>query len=121
MFYSWYTGNCPNPPHFCFRVLNNYLVWRTIQTYIPHLSKNYIHAASVFQSALTGRKETPEDYVACFDFVEDRMGAALGALYSQSHYGENDVNKVSKVVFSILLFISHSTHRFIHIKRSHMI
>jgi len=63
------------------RVINNYLVWQTVRTVTPYLSKVFRDAYKGLRKALLGSEGGEEPWRYCISDTNNVLGFALGALY----------------------------------------
>ncbi|QQP56615.1 Uncharacterized protein FKW44_001333, partial [Caligus rogercresseyi] len=63
--------------------LNNYLMWRLAETYMPYLSKTYREVVDVYRKSITGAQKPIERWEFCQDTTERFFGHYLNAIYSQ--------------------------------------
>ncbi|VVC45563.1 Hypothetical protein CINCED_3A014184 [Cinara cedri] len=62
-------------------VINNYLVWQTVRTVTPYLSKVFRDAYKGLRKALLGSEGGEEPWRYCISDTNNVLGFALGALY----------------------------------------
>ncbi|XP_050526438.1 endothelin-converting enzyme homolog isoform X1 [Daktulosphaira vitifoliae] len=62
-------------------VINNYLIWQTVRTVTPYLSKVFRDAYKGLRKALLGSEGGEEPWRYCISDTNNVLGFALGALY----------------------------------------
>lgn len=85
------------------RVLHNYLMWRVLESYVSHLSWEYIHANRQMYTDLYGQAEFQGLARYCFSYTEFYFKVALETLYINSHFEEKNKAKVGNFVRCVLL------------------
>ena len=78
----------------CFRVLANYIVWRSVEPLTGYLPAEFLSAALELDKVESGIKEYPVRWKRCLNKVESSLGFALGALYIQENFAEKSKAEV---------------------------
>lgn len=63
------------------RVLNNYLLWQTVRSFTPCLSKPFRDAYKGLRKALTGSDGGEEPWRYCVSDTNNAIGFAIGAMF----------------------------------------
>ncbi len=63
--------------------LNNYLMWRLVQSYMPFLSKTYREVVDLYRKALEGAQKPLERWEFCQLTTEHFFGQLLGSMYTK--------------------------------------
>ncbi|CAB4070053.1 ECE [Lepeophtheirus salmonis] len=79
--------------------LNNYLMWRLAETYMPYLSKNYREVVDVYRKSISGAQKPLERWEFCQETTDRFFGHYLNAIYSQR---DNIPDSVVKKVFDYI-------------------
>jgi len=93
--------------------LNNYLVWRMVQTYMPYLSKPYREVQDLYRKFLTGAQKPLSRWEFCEETTERFFGHLLDAIFYLEQ-GVTEERKISvqrifdRIRDSVLLSISMS-------------
>ena len=61
--------------------LNNYLVWRMVQAYMPYLSKTFREVQDLYRKFLTGAQKPLSRWEFCEDTTERFFGHLLDAIF----------------------------------------
>ena len=61
--------------------LNNYLVWRLVQKYMPYLSKAYREVSDLYRKLLTGSQKPLSRWEFCEETTETFFGHLLDAIF----------------------------------------
>ncbi|ELT98895.1 hypothetical protein CAPTEDRAFT_223071 [Capitella teleta] len=88
--------------HVMKRVLNNYIVWRVLVEYIPHLSWEYRAASYRYRDARYGTSEYPATWDTCVYTLKKTMAPALAAEFLNVHVGKRKKNEVSDMMKTIM-------------------
>ena len=93
----------------CRGSLNNYLVWKLVQKFLPYLSKAYTEVVDLYRKHLTGAQKPPQRWEFCADTTQGFFGHLMDSLLFQSQ-----VNYINDVFLSaplkegiILVFMCH--------------
>ena len=79
---------------FVYRVLANYIVWRSVEPLTGYLTHEFLNAALQLDKAESGIKQYPERWKRCLGKVGSALGFALGALYIKDHFAESSKTEV---------------------------
>lgn len=79
-----------------------YLRWRTIDTYAPGLSKDFVDEDFAFRGLyMTGQKEIEPRWKRCVKSTDRNLGMALGQLYVDKTFGPEGKERTLKLVQAI--------------------
>jgi len=79
-----------------------YLRWRTIDTYAPGLSKDFVDADFAFKGLyMTGQREIEPRWKRCVKSTDRNLGMALGELYVDKTFGLEGKERTLKLVQAI--------------------
>ena len=68
----------------CRGSLNNYLVWKLVQKFLPYLSKAYTEVVDLYRKHLTGAQKPPQRWEFCADTTQGFFGHLMDSLLFQS-------------------------------------
>lgn len=86
-----------------YRVINNYLVWQTVRTVTPYLSKVFRDAYKGLRKALLGSEGGEEPWRYCISDTNNVLGFALGALYVREVF-HGQSKKLVSIAFQHIAF-----------------
>lgn len=78
--------------------MNNYIVWRVLDEYVPHLSWEYRTTSYRFRNARYGSTEFPETWESCLYSIRRRLGPVLASEFLSVHI-DDDAKKQVKSQF----------------------
>ena len=61
--------------------LNNYLIWKLVQKYMPYLSSAYSEVVNMYRKLRTGAQKPLERWEFCFEVTQQFFGHHLDSLF----------------------------------------
>ncbi|XP_018913127.2 endothelin-converting enzyme homolog isoform X2 [Bemisia tabaci] len=92
-------------------VLNNYLVWQTVRSMTPYLSKAFRDAYKGLRKMLSGSEEGEEPWRYCVSDTNNIIGFALGALYIRETFHKNSKPMAEKMINDIKTAFKKNMHK----------
>jgi endothelin-converting enzyme len=86
--------------------LNNYLMWRLVQSYMPYLSKTFREVADLYRKSLTGAQKPLERWEFCARTTEAFFGHLMNSMFARE-LGP-DMRERRPVVKKIFDYIKHN-------------
>ncbi|GFR64348.1 endothelin-converting enzyme 1 [Elysia marginata] len=71
------------------RVIVNYLLWRLMMNWVNNLPTKYRNIKNDYIKNIFGSQADPPRWSECVDFVNVKMGNALGRLFVEEHFDES--------------------------------
>ena len=85
--------------------LNNYLMWRLVQSYMPFLSKTFREVVEQYRKSLEGAQKPLERWEFCQVTTERFFGHLLGAMYTR---GQPRLRERTDVVQKLFDYVKHN-------------
>ena len=76
--------------------LNNYLVWKLVQKFMPYLSKAFTEVVDLYRKHLTGAQKPAQRWEFCADTTQMFFGHLMDSLLFQSQVSKGRVKKTTK-------------------------
>ena len=77
--------------------LNNYLVWKLVQKFMPYLSKAFTEVVDLYRKHLTGAQKPAQRWEFCADTTQMFFGHLMDSLLFQSQVSKGRVKKNYKI------------------------
>ncbi|XP_063410745.1 neprilysin-1-like [Mytilus trossulus] len=83
------------------RVIANYVIWRLVMSFVPEMTGVYSTIRSDYNKILLGVTRDKPQWQKCVEYVNDRMGMALGALFIRDNFDEESKETALKMIHNI--------------------
>ena len=85
------------------RLLNNYIVWKTVEEYATYLSWEYVYALRQWLEMRTGEKEFAPTWELCLGLVQKNMAFGLAGELAQTHSQQDRRQMVCEEIHNYVL------------------
>ncbi|RUS79079.1 hypothetical protein EGW08_013165 [Elysia chlorotica] len=77
------------------RIVSNYVVWRLIMDMVPELASPFQAAMTEYKAVLQGMNREQVRWKKCVEFVNDRVGMAVGAMFVKNNFKKESRDTVT--------------------------
>ena len=100
--------------------LNNYLMWRLVQAYMPYLSKPFREVADLYRKSIAGAQKPLERWEFCQVTTERFFDHLLNSMFAQQHDGTKDSRgQREPLVTKIFDYIKHNVAKSVSVSASY--
>lgn len=83
------------------RVVANYIMWRLVMSFVPEMIGPYQQVRSDYNKILLGIMRDKPQWQKCVEYVNDRMGMAVGELFIRDNFDEGSKKTALKMIHNI--------------------
>ncbi|XP_042228395.1 neprilysin-1-like, partial [Homarus americanus] len=83
------------------RVLWNYVLWRLVLEFTPHLSRAYQARRHEFQKVLLGIQSDRNRWNLCIEWTNKRLGMAVGALFIKDNFNPESKETALEMIHTL--------------------
>ena len=80
--------------------LNNYLVWKLVQKFMPYLSKAFTEVVDLYRKHLTGAQKPAQRWEFCADTTQMFFGHLMDSLLFQSQVDKKQTKETELILIS---------------------
>ncbi|XP_076053157.1 neprilysin-1-like [Oratosquilla oratoria] len=83
------------------RVIWNYVLWRLVQDFTPHLTSDYQARRHEFRKVLLGIQSDRNRWNQCIDITNKRLGMAVGALFIKENFNPESKETALEMIHTL--------------------
>ncbi|CAL1540751.1 unnamed protein product [Lymnaea stagnalis] len=83
------------------RTVANYITWRLVMELVPEMSEVFQQAYNQYKQAISGVKRKPIRWIKCVEFLNDRMGMVVGALFIRDNFKKESKDTALEMIHNI--------------------
>ncbi|GFN77023.1 membrane metallo-endopeptidase-like 1-like protein [Plakobranchus ocellatus] len=83
------------------RIVSNYLMWRLVMDVVPELASPFQQANTEYKAVMQGMKREQVRWKKCVEFVNKRVGMAVGAMFIRNNFKKESKDTASDMIHDI--------------------